>query len=104
MHTLYAPEGRQVQYVIVQGFTEECCDKIQVWIVKLFIFVLHLSLILIHLSSFQVLSDGVSLGYVSGNVTEEKSFLSSNGALTVIFESDYSQQYQGYEGYFLIAS
>ena len=50
------------------------------------------------------MSDGVTLGYVSGNVTEEKSFLSTNGALTVIFESDYSQQHQGYEGYFVIAS
>ena len=28
--TVYAPEGQQVEYVIVAGKTESCCDKIQV--------------------------------------------------------------------------
>ena len=28
--TIYAPEGQQLQYVLVQGKTEECCDKIEV--------------------------------------------------------------------------
>lgn len=53
---------------------------------------------------FQVLSDGVSLGLVSGDVTKKRRFVSTNGQLTVIFRSNAAVQYQGYEAYFSIAS
>ena len=34
--TVHAPEGQQVQYVLVQGKTEQCCDKVEVRNLKMF--------------------------------------------------------------------
>ena len=43
------------------------------------------------------------IAFVGGVITEERSFVSTSGELTIIFRSDSSVQFQGYEAYYVIA-
>ena len=50
-----------------------------------------------------MISDGITLGTVSGYLSNPRSFISTNGEITIRFTSDSSVTYQGYEAYFVIA-
>lgn len=75
---LKTPGSGQVRLVIISGRTESCCDKLEVY------------------------SEGVLLGEVSGAVLQTREFVSTNGELILVFRSDYTLEYLGLHGFFVL--
>ena len=60
-------------------------------------------MIVVQFLLFQVSDGEVPIAFVGGVITEERSFVSTSGELTITFRSDSSVQHSGYEAYFVIA-